>query len=333
MKEAILETKGLTKRYGSILAVDDLTFEVYKGESLGFLGPNGAGKTTTIRMLTGQITPTSGEIKVAGFNIGKEAIKAKERVGIVPDSSTLYDEMSAWDNLMFSAQLYDVPKKERRMRGKELLEDFGLHDRCKDRVGKFSRGMKRRVAIAAALIHDPEILFLDEPTTGLDVQSARMIRKRIDDLNKKGTTLFLTTHYIEEADQLCQRVAILDHGKIVVIDKPEKLKASVSEKHVIEISYDSLDNLEKNLGNLNEVNKVSRVGDKYRLLVGEASVVIPALIDFSRENGIRVISIKTLNPSLEDAFVKYTGISLENMTGEKEASKNQSNEGRLERTT
>jgi ABC-2 type transport system ATP-binding protein len=316
--ESAVKVSNLTKYYGDLLAVDHADFEVYQGEFFGLLGPNGAGKTTTIRMLTGQTKPTSGNAVVAAFDVAKQPIKAKERVGVVPEVSNLYDEMSAWDNLIFAAQLYDVPKNERDGRSKELLELFGLHERKKDRVGIFSRGMKRRLTIAAALIHKPDILFLDEPTTGLDVQSARMIRTLIKELNEKGTTVFLTTHYIEEADQLCQRVAIINQGKIVALDNPEKLKATIEEHHIIEVSFSQAQNLNDRLQSLKHVNSVSRVGDKFRIHAEDASEVVPILIDFGRENNLRIMSINTLKPSLEDAFVKITGLSPEVMATEKE---------------
>ena len=225
-----IEVNQLTKRYNGIVAVDNMTFQVKEGEIFGFLGPNGAGKTTTLRLLTGLTKPTSGSVKVAGHDILAESVKVRECVGIVPEVSNVYDEMTAWDNLIFASQLYSVPNDQRAERANELLKLFGLYERRMSRVGTFSRGMKRRVTIAAALIHKPSILFLDEPTTGLDVQSSRMIRSLIKELNKSGSTVFLTTHYIEEADQLCQRVAIISQGRIVNVDSPEKLKTSI-EKH------------------------------------------------------------------------------------------------------
>ncbi len=316
--ENAVEVSNLTKYYGDLLAVDHVNFEVRKGEIFGFLGPNGAGKTTTIRMLTGQTRPTLGMAAVAGFDITHQLNKAKERVGVVPEVSNLYDEMSAWDNLIFAAQLYGVPKNERDKRAKELLELFGLHERRRDHVGDFSKGMKRRLTIAAALIHKPDILFLDEPTSGLDVQSSRMIRNLIKQLNESGATIFLTTHYIEEADQLCQRVAIINQGKIVAVDNPEKLKATVEERHVIEVSFSPAQILEDQLRGLSYVSNVLRVGDKFRLYVEDPSEVIPSLIDLGRENNLRIISINTLKPSLEDAFVKITGLSPEVLAIEKE---------------
>ena len=313
-----IEVSNLTKYYGDLLAVDHVDFEIYRGEFFGLLGPNGAGKTTTIRMLTGQTKPTSGNALVAAFDITHQATKAKERVGVVPEVSNLYDEMSARDNLIFAAQLYDVPKNERDKRAKELLELFGLYERQKDRVGIFSRGMKKRLTIAAALIHKPDILFLDEPTTGLDVQSSRMIRNLIKELNEKGTTIFLTTHYIEEADQLCQRVAIINQGRIIAVDSPEGLKAAMEKHHIIEVSFSPVQALDDKLRRLKHVSRVSRIGDKFRLHVEDASEAVPLLIDFGRENNLRIMSINTLKPSLEDAFVEITGLSPEVMTTEKE---------------
>jgi ABC-2 type transport system ATP-binding protein len=319
--ENAIEVTDLTKRYDGIIAVSNITFHVKKDEIFGFLGPNGAGKTTTVRLLTGLTRPTSGTIKVAGFDMIRESNNAKEHLGVVPEVSNIYDEMSAWDNLIFAAQLYRVPRDERENRAKELLELFGLYERRTDRTGNFSKGMKRRLTIAAALIHKPGILFLDEPTSGLDVQSSRMIRNLTKDLNKNGATIFLTTHYIEEADQLCQRVAIINQGKIVAVDNPEKLKASVEKHQIIEVSFDQTRNLERMLTSLEYSSKVVQVGDKFRLHVRNTSEAVPLLADFARENGLKIISINTLNPSLEDAFVEMTGLSSEVMATEKEQGK------------
>jgi ABC-2 type transport system ATP-binding protein len=316
--KVVVKAQSLTKRYGNILAVDHVDLEVFEGEIFGLLGPNGAGKTTTIRMLTGQTNPTSGTATVASYDIIHESIKAKQQIGVVPEVSNIYDEMSAWDNLIFAAQLYSVPKIEREKKAKELLELFGLYERRKDHVASFSRGMKRRLTIAAALIHKPDILFLDEPTTGLDVQSSRMILNLIKELNDGGVTIFLTTHYIEEADQLCQLVAIINQGRIVVVDNPEKLKASMEERHIIEISFSPSRDLDDKLRGLSYVNDVSRLGDKFRLYVDDASEVILSLVDFARKSSLKIISINTLKPSLEDAFVKLTGLSPEVMATEKE---------------
>ena len=313
----VVKAQNLTKQYADILAVDRLDLEVPEGEIFGLLGPNGAGKTTTIRILTGQTKPTSGTATIANYDILKEPIKAKQQMGVVPDVSNVYDEMSAWDNLIFAAQLYTVPKIEREKRAKELLELFELYERRKDHVGDFSKGMKRRITIAAALIHKPKLLFLDEPTSGLDVQSSRIIRSLIKELNDNGVTVFLTTHYIEEADQLCKRVAIINKGKIVAVDNPEKLKASMEERQIIEVSFSPPGSLDK-LEGLSCVKGISSLGDKCRLYVDDTSTAVPSLVDYANKNNLKIVSINTLKPSLEDAFVKLTGLSSEVMKTEKE---------------
>lgn len=319
--EIAIEVQDLTKQYPNVLAVDHISFEVSRGEFFGFLGPNGAGKTTTIRMLTGQTRPTSGTLRVAGKDIVREAIEAKKSIGVIPENSNVYDEMSAWDNLIFAGQLYRVPKERRENKAKELLELFGLYERRKDRAGIFSKGMKRRLTIAAALVHTPSVLFLDEPTSGLDIQSARMIRNLIKDLNKTGVTVFQTTHYVEEADQMCQRIAIINKGRIVAIDSPEKLKASVEKHQVIEISFDKRSNLEQKLKSIQSFEKVVEFGDKFRLHVRNMSEAISLLSDFAKENSTEITSIKTLSPSLEDVFVELTGLSVDIMKTEKEQGK------------
>ncbi|RLF01245.1 MAG: ATP-binding protein, partial [Thermoprotei archaeon] len=215
---------GLTKFYGKLLAVDNVYFNVQENEIFGFLGPNGAGKTTTIRMLTGLTKPTKGTARIFGHDILKETLTAQKYFGVVPETSNIYDYLSAWDNLMFMGELYRVPKHEREKYGRELLEIFGLYERRYDKVKGFSKGLKRRLTIAMALIHRPKLLFLDEPTSGLDVRSTVIIRNIIRKLNREGVTVFLTTHNIEEANVLCDRVAIIYKGKIVAIDTPEKLK-------------------------------------------------------------------------------------------------------------
>lgn len=316
--ESAIEVSNLTKYYGRLLAVDHIDFNVKKGEVFGFLGPNGAGKTTTIHMLTGVTKPTSGTALISGFDVTSEPVKAKELVGVVPEVSCLYDEMTAWDNVNFSAKLHSVPKERRETLAKEHLELFGLYERRNDRVDTFSRGMKRRLMIATALVHEPEILFLDEPTTGLDVQSSRQIRDLIKELNRNGTTVFLTTHYIEEADQLCQRVAIIDRGKIITVDSPEKLKTMVQAERIIEVSFDRVEDMANKLKRIDGVRDVVAAGDKFRLFVEDPSETLPSIFSFAKKNHLKVTSVSTLRPTLEDAFVKFTGLRPEVMAIEKE---------------
>ncbi|HSB66449.1 MAG TPA: ABC transporter ATP-binding protein [Anaerolineales bacterium] len=217
-----IEVYNLTRQFDGRRAVDGINFSVERGEIFGFLGPNGAGKTTTIRMLTGQLLPTSGTAKVAGFDIITERQKLKPKIGVVFDSQNLYERMSARANLSFYARLYRIKKS----RVDEVLCQVGLTERAGDKVMKYSNGMKQRLLIARALLHKPEVLFLDEPTRGLDPRIARDIRSVVVNLAKAGMTIFLTTHYMEEADQLCQRVAFMDLGHIVALDSPKSLKAA-----------------------------------------------------------------------------------------------------------
>jgi len=225
LKNAI-EVNGLTKSFEGITAVDNISFFVREGEVFGFLGPNGAGKTTTIRMFTGLSKPSGGKASILNYDIQSEITQIKKRIGVVPEVSNLYDELSAIDNLVFMAQLFGVSRQLRRERAGELLKTFGLYERKDSLFRKYSRGMKRALTIAAALIHNPSILFLDEPTVGLDVVAARSLRNLIKNLHNQGITIFLTTHYLEEADLLCDRVAVIVKGKIIKIDTPKALKES-----------------------------------------------------------------------------------------------------------
>ena len=236
--ENIIDVKNLTKRFGDFTAVDEISFEVRNGEVFGFLGPNGAGKTTTIRMLTGLSKPTGGNASILGLDINSKIVQIKKRIGVVPEISNLYDELSAFDNLLFMAQLYGISRTQRRNRVEELLRTFRLYERKDNLFRTFSRGMKRSLTIAAALIHNPQVLFLDEPTVGLDVVAARSLRNLISNLRRQGITIFLTTHYLEEADLLCDRVAILVKGKILAIDTPRALKGKYNKKSLEEAFMD-----------------------------------------------------------------------------------------------
>lgn len=221
MNQQAIEVINLTHQYNGIRALEGINFSVASGEIFGFLGPNGAGKTTTIRILTGQLHPTSGNARVAGFDVVAQRESLKPRIGVVFEMQNLYERLSARENLLFSAGLYGVPKTEVDM----MLAFVGLETRANDPVKKYSNGMKQRLLIGRALLHHPQVLFLDEPTRGLDPNMARDIRSLVASLGQQGVTIFLTTHYMEEADRLCQRVAILDHGQIVALDTPDRLKA------------------------------------------------------------------------------------------------------------
>jgi len=300
-----IEVTGLTKRYGSpqtgLLAVDNIDFGVRRGEVFGFLGPNGAGKTTTIRMLTGLARPTSGQARVLGLDLAHDLPQIKKRIGVVPEASNLYGELTAFNNLIFSMQLYGVPRDERARRADELLERFRLVDKRDVPFARLSRGMKRALTIAAALAHRPEVVFLDEPTTGLDVVSARGLRQTVAGLRKQGVTVFLTTHYLEEAERLCDRIALIVRAQIVTLDTVDGLKARAQGAVAVEVTSDD-----------------GAGGTETRRLVGKdvAAGVRAALAEAEWE-GRRVLAVNTVRPTLEDAFVQLTGLSADVMRAEK----------------
>lgn len=297
--------EDLTKRFGNFAAVDHIDFNVDSGELFGFLGPNGAGKTTTVRMITGVIKPDSGRIRIMGFDVQKETVKAKQMVGVLPETSNAYIDLSAWQNLMLMAKLYGLSRKERQSRAEYLLKRFGLFEKKDVAVKGFSKGMKQRLQICMALISEPQVLILDEPTSGLDVQSSRLIRNTIADLNAHGTTFLLTTHNMEEANQLCSRIAIINKGKIVAIDRPEVLKKHIESLHSVEVSFDR-DVPLADLFDLEGVDSIERMGDKLRLYAAEPARVIYTLVDYARSEKIEIVSLATISPTLEDVFVKYT---------------------------
>jgi ABC-2 type transport system ATP-binding protein len=232
----LIQVSELTKKFGNVTAVDKISFAIPQGELFGFLGPNGAGKTTTISILTGLARPDSGIIRIGGLECTRNPKAAQHLIGVVPDESNLYPELSGFDNLCFCASLYGMPKRERQTRAHELLETFGLTEAAKRKFAGYSKGMKRKLTIAAGIIHRPPILFLDEPTTGIDVSSARQIRQLVAKLHQAGATIFLTTHYIEEAERLCERIAFIVKGQIVKTDTVANLLQPVQERKAMLIS-------------------------------------------------------------------------------------------------
>jgi len=313
-----IEARDLTKFYGNFLAVDKITFKVKRGETFGFLGPNGAGKTTTIRMLTGLSKPTSGNARILGYDIGSEMVKAKKCFGEVPELSNMYDELSGFQNLVFMGQLYGIPASERKERAIELLKLFGLYEKRDTRFSAYSRGMKRALTIAAALVHQPQVLFLDEPTVGLDVAAARSLRALIERLHEQGVTVFLTTHYLEEADRLCDRIALLAKGKVLTIETPARLKAMAEEEPAIDIQWKSaMPEAVAELGKLLPDVRVVSLDDRVRIYSGNPTRVLEIIAGYSNNRGIEIASVNSVKPSLEDAFMKITGISPTVLAAEK----------------
>ena len=303
MKYAI-RVENLTKRFNGFAAVDGISFTVEGGELFGLLGPNGAGKTTTIRMLTGVLKPTTGTAHIGEYDIQKNPLEAKQLMGIVPEMANAYVDLSALNNLFLVGELYGIGKKERVEKAESLLKLFELYDKKHQKVKTFSKGMTQRLIVAMGLMNNPKLLFLDEPTSGLDVESVRLIRELIRDFNDKGTTIILTTHNIEEANQLCDRVAIMNHGKIVAIDRPEKLKRTIQSTTSIEVAFTTKVNVEDLM--FDKVNEVKKIGDKLRLYAEKPEDVIPMVVKYSQSSRNKIISLNTMGPNLEDVFLKLT---------------------------
>ena len=314
-----IEVHDLAKRFGEVEAVSGASFTVNSGEIFGFLGPNGAGKTTTINMLTGLARPMGGRIAYFGRDYTANIKKAQHLMGIVSDESNLYPEMTGFDNLCFCASLYGIGRKEREQRAHELLESFGLADAGNRKFAGYSRGMKRRLTIAAGIIHRPRILFLDEPTSGIDVASARQIRSLIAGLKASGTTVFLTTHYIEEAERLCDRIAFIVNGRIVRIDTTGGLLRQAQDGHIIELT------VTKPLEGVPQGIEREIAGATYELqsanrlrTVTKTALPLAPLIRALEDRGITVTEARAITPSLEDVFVRITGIEAQKMKAEKE---------------
>jgi len=304
MDESIV-AENLTKRYGELVAVNHVSFNVEKGEFFGFLGPNGAGKTTTIRMLTGIIKPDEGTASVMGYDVRREIVKARQVMGIVPEMANAYVDLSVWQNLMFMGELYGVPKDYRCKNAEKLLRELNLYDRRDVKAKRLSKGMRQRLLLCMALLNEPEILFLDEPTVGLDIQSAHIIRGMLRDLNENGVTIFLTTHNMEEANQLCDRIAIINHGRIAAVDTPEKLRGIMRELQCVEVSFDKPVDI-NTLSNLSYVNEAKRVGKIFRLYTDSPFDLVEEIVDFVKRNHLRFTWLQVLAPKLEDVFLKIT---------------------------
>jgi ABC-2 type transport system ATP-binding protein len=313
-----VEISGLSKHYGEVAAVNDISFQVYNGELFGFLGPNGAGKTTTINILTGLARLDAGTINIGGIDCTRNPKAAQHLIGVVPDESNLYPELSGFENLCFCASLYGMRKNERRKRARELLEMFGLADAAKRKFAGYSRGMKRKLTFAAGIIHQPPILFLDEPTTGIDVASARQVRQIIANLHRAGTTVFLTTHYIEEAERLCERIAFIVSGRIVRTDRTVDLLQPVKGKQVMLLSVsDSGADLCGDLLSAFAGYCFQDAEGQIRVESNEAINLAP-IVRLLEERGIQVTEARRYLPSLEDIFVRVTGVEAGLMHKEKE---------------
>lgn len=309
--ECAVQTFDLTKRFGDFTAVDRVNLEV-GAEIFGLLGPNGAGKTTLTRMLTTILPPTEGTATVAGLDIVREPQRVRERIGVVSQAMTLDVELSAYENLDIYAQYYHISREARRKRIGELLGVVGLADVSKNVVGSFSGGMKRRLEIVRSLIHDPELLFLDEPTTGLDPQGRAAVWEYLVKLHKEEEiTLVITTHYMDEAEGLCDRLAIVDQGRVVALGTPQELKRKIMGGDVVEAEVSSLPDTAFNaLENSQLVLNIKRHDSRIVLLVKNGAEAVPRIVELVNANGGRLRGITLREPTLNDVFLHFTGRGL-----------------------
>ena len=300
-----VETGHLLKRFGAVTAVDDISITVPEGGIFGFLGPNGAGKTTTMRLLTGVLTPDSGTVRINDIDIHRHPLDAKMLMGVIPENSTVYGDLSAEQNLHLSGQMYGMPRAIREKRVGEILSRMGLSEKRRLPVRTFSKGMKQRVSIGCAIMHRPKVLFLDEPTSGLDVQSRRLVIDTIRDMNEQGSTIFLTTHNIEEANTLCQIVCIINKGKIVAQDSPERLKKMFDTTRSVEVSFDRT--VTPDFFVDEGILRAEPCGDKWRLYTDDPDRVLKEVVRRAEQASLGIAALATSGPSLEEAFVQLTG--------------------------
>jgi len=304
--ETVIEVKGLTRKFGHMVAVDHVEFGVYQGETFGFLGPNGAGKTTTVRMLTGVIDPTEGTASIQGHDISKEPLLSRAHIAVVPEEANVYLDLSVWQNLMLMAELYGVARHRRLQEAERLLDALGLADRKKQKARVLSKGLRQRLMLCAALVTGPEVLFLDESTSGLDVQSARLIRQIVSELNRSGLTVFLTTHNMSEADEMCSRVAIIDKGCIAAVDTPEKLRSIMSSRQYVEVCFAGAAPEHNELESLPGVSKIDADNRTFRLYSKLPGQVVTEVVRLADSRGLEITDLGNHKPSLEDVFLHLT---------------------------
>jgi len=299
-----IEVTHLTCMYGRFTVVHDISFSVRKGSFFGFLGPNGAGKTTTIRSLTGVLTPSAGLIRIQGIDILSQPLQAKMKMGVIPESSTVYGDLTAEQNMHLAGKFYGLSSAVREQNTREILTRLGLYERRSDLVRHFSKGLRQRVSIACAIIHGPEVLIVDEPTSGLDVQSRRLVIDTLRQLNQEGTTIFLTTHNIEEANQLCDTVCIIQAGKIIATGSPTELKQMFETTRSVTVSFNKV--VPKTALIWGNITRMEQTGEGWRLYTDEPDAVVKGISDFAKQENLTIHSITTTGPSLEEVFVRLT---------------------------
>ncbi|HEY3102238.1 MAG TPA: ABC transporter ATP-binding protein [Pyrinomonadaceae bacterium] len=317
--ETVIAVEDLKKTYRpkgrkgvEVKALDGISFEFSRGEFFGLLGPNGAGKTTTIGILTTRVIPSGGVAKIEGVDVARDPVAVKRRIGVVPQVNNLDRSLTAKEILLFHAEYFGVPRHEREQQADDLLKRFELADRADEKVNGFSGGMVQRLKIARALMHNPAILFLDEPTTGLDPQSRRMMWELLTELNQKGLTILLTTHYMEEADQLCGRTAIIDHGKLLALDSPAQLKRSVPGGYLVELQVreDVPQPFVSALQLLPGVVDVKTENNRVRVYADHAEGLLASAMRAAADQDVMITDAHVAEPSLENLFLHLTGRSL-----------------------
>ena len=306
-REPALVADGLTRRFGDRVAVDHVSFSVGRGEVFGFLGPNGAGKSTTARMLTGYVAATEGRAMVAGYDVALSPSAARRHIGVVPEEANVYADLTVRQNVLLMAELHGVAKAAREQRCTELLQTFDLDTRTNQKGRELSKGLRQRLMLCMALVSSPQILFLDEPTSGLDVASTRMIREVIARMNREhGMTVFITTHNMEEADQLCHRVAIIDRGRLAAIDTPAALRGRVDSRRSVVVKFAGPGAVPADL--LPQVDmEVETLVDGWRVFSPDPGPLAQRIAARSQALGLRIESLNTLSPTLEEVFVSITG--------------------------
>lgn len=312
MSVKVIEVKGLSRHFGELKAVDSIDFEVREGEIFGFLGPNGAGKTTTINMLTTVLRPTSGSAKVCGHDVVAHPRDVRRCLGLVPQEYTADEDLTGIENILLCADLYDIPRDEAKARAEELLELVHLSDARDRKVETYSGGMRRRLELACGLVNRPKVLFLDEPTLGLDVQTRTAVWEYIRTLKERyRMTLFMTTHYLEEADQACDRIAIIDHGKIVAIDSPQALKAGLGGD-IIELTIEGQapESLMASLRQDRSIREVSQKGQVVRIKAVNGEETAPRVMDMVRSAGNKLVRISMTAPTMDEVYLELTGRSI-----------------------
>jgi len=310
---AILEVRNLVKKYGDFAAVKGITFDIAEGEIFSLLGPNGAGKTTTISVLSTLYAPSGGEAFVAGHSVAREAMAVRNLIGVVPQELALYDELSGRENLVFWGKMYGLRRKVLKTRVEEVLEQVGLSDKARQRVKTYSGGMKRRINIGVGLLHKPRLLFMDEPTVGIDPQSRRAILDSVKDLNRQGMSVLYTTHYMEEAQELSHRVGIMDHGELIALGSQKELTQQVGQNDTLILDIDENQSgagLAAAVRSLAGVIRADVTNHTVAVTAPEAEQIMVAVITAANALGVKIHSVRIQEPDLEAVFLSLTGRGL-----------------------